>query len=106
MNEDIEALAAACREAREVIAREQPHYEGLLERLDRALARFKPPPKLTWEHQGTRWTLLDDGQPTGIGILHEDGGYYISVPQGELDLPAFGTLDEAQEYAECGVGKV
>lgn len=102
MSED---LAAVCREVREVIARELPHYEGLLGRIDRALARVKPPPVLTWNHQGSRWELLGDGNPTGIGVLHEDG-YYITTPKGELDIPPFNTLDDAQEYAECGVGKV
>ena len=80
MSEDTEALAAACR----------------------ALARVKPPPVLTWNHQGYRWELLGDGKPTGIGVLHENG-YHITTPKGDLDIPPFDTLDDAQE---CGVGKV
>lgn len=43
--EEIEALLLAAREARELIAKELPHYEGTLDRLDRAIAGVSPAPK-------------------------------------------------------------
>lgn len=96
-----QALLAACKEAREAIVREHPHYKGLIERLDRAIAGAAEPARvLTWEHNSTRcWDLRCDARRTNIRVLLDAGVYHVGA--GAVVRPGTYTdLEMAQKAAE------